>query len=128
MITSILTELTIQSLTNNATYILIPESIKQVIFDIEHNFKSDISLQSLAQKHNIDKFHLAKEFKKYTGSTVVEYIITNRLAYAKELLKYSDLPISEIAFKIGMHNVSHFINLFKFRENMTPLAFRKQWK
>ncbi len=128
VITSILTELTIQSMTNNATYILIPDTIKQVIFDIEHNFKSDISLQSLATKHNLNKFHLAKEFKKYTGTTVVEYIITNRLAYAKELLKYSDLSISEITFKIGMNNISHFINLFKTRENMTPLAFRKQWK
>lgn len=128
VITSILTELTIQSLTNNTTYILIPESIRQVILDIEHNFKSDISLQSLAAKHNMSKFHLSKEFKKYTGSAVGEYIIANRIAYAKELLKYSDLPVGEITYRIGMNNTSHFINLFKAHEAVTPLAFRRQWK
>lgn len=128
IIVSILTELTIQSITNNATYILLPDTIKQVLSDIEHNFKSDISLQSLSEKHNMSKFHLAKEFKKYTGTTITEYIITNRLSYAKELLKYSDFPISEIAYMVGINNVSHFINLFKARENMTPLVFRKSWK
>lgn len=128
VITSILTELTIQSMTNNATHLLLPEPIKQVIIDIEHNFKSDLSLQSLASRHNISKFHLSKEFKKYTGCTVMEYIIANRLAYAKELLKYSDLSVSEITERIGMHNISHFIHLFKAREGMTPLAFRRQWK
>ena len=128
VITSILTELTIQSMTNNATHLLLPEPIKQVIIDIEHNFKSDLSLQSLASRHNISKFHLSKEFKKYTGCTVMEYIIANRLAYAKELLKYSDLSVSEITERIGMHNISHFIHLFKTREGMTPLAFRRQWK
>ena len=119
---------TIQSMTNNATHLLLPEPIKQVIIDIEHNFKSDLSLQSLASRHNISKFHLSKEFKKYTGCTVMEYIIANRLAYAKELLKYSDLSVSEITERIGMHNISHFIHLFKAREGMTPLAFRRQWK
>lgn len=111
---------TIQSMTNNATHLLLPEPIKQVIIDIKHNFKSDLSLQSLASRHNISKFHLSKEFKKYTGCTAMEYIIANRLAYAKELLKYSDLSVSEITERIGMHNISHFIHLFKAREGMTP--------
>jgi len=60
--------------------------------------------------------------------TFTEYLITMRLNYAKELLKYTDESINEITFFCGMNNVSHFINLFKEREGMTPLQYRKQWR
>ena len=62
------------------------------------------------------------------GITVNEYLINARISYAKELLKYTDMPVGEIAFESGMNNVTHFINLFKSREEMTPLAYRKAWR
>lgn len=61
------------------------------------------------------------------GVTVNEYVVLTRIAHAKELLKYSDLSVNEITFEVGMNNVTHFINLFKAREQMTPLAYRKIW-
>ena len=62
------------------------------------------------------------------GITVQDYLINTRITYAKELLKYTNMPVGEIAFACGMHNVSHFINLFKARESMTPLSYRRHWK
>lgn len=50
-----------------------------------------------------------------------------RINHAKEYLKYSDAPIAEIAERVGIDNVSHFIDLFKNRTGLTPLAYRKQW-
>ena len=62
------------------------------------------------------------------GITINEYLILTRISYAKELLKYTSLPVSEITFEVGMNNVTHFINLFKAREGCTPLVYRKRWK
>ena len=59
---------------------------------------------------------------------IYEYQIELRLSYAKELLKYTDLPVNEIAERCGINQASHFINLFKSREHITPLQFRKSWK
>lgn len=128
LITNILSELMVQTITLDAQTIYQPPYIKEVLKDIDKHFKSPLSLDGLALEHGISKFHLSKEFRKYTGTTVNEYIISNRLSYAKELLKYSNIPVNEIAFKIGMNNISHFINLFKARENTTPLAYRKEWQ
>lgn len=128
LITNILTELLVQTITFDAQTIFMPGYIKNVLKDIDQNFKSPLSLDELAGRHGVSKFHLSKEFKKYTGTTVNEYIIANRLSYAKELLKYSNDSVNEIAYKIGMNHVSHFINLFKNRENTTPLAYRKEWQ
>lgn len=128
LINNILTKLMIQTITQNTQTIFIPEYLKKILKEIDQNFKMSLTLDSLATEYGVSKFYLSREFKKYTGITVNEYIITARISFTKELLKYSSQPISEIAFAAGMNNVSHFINLFKAREGITPLAYRKEWR
>lgn len=128
LIVNILTELLIDRVQPVTNEPLLPGWIKTLMKDIEKEFKNDLSLDQLAHKHGLNKFYLSREFKKYIGTTVNEYIILTRISYAKELLKYSDHSVEEITYEIGMHNTSHFINLFKAREGVTPLAFRKEWK
>jgi AraC-like DNA-binding protein len=128
LITDLLTELLFAASTKGASGALIPDSIRKIMQDLERRFNERISLDQLAADNAISKFHLVREFKKYTGFSPNEYLINCRIAYAKKLLKYSDQSISEIAFAVGVDNVSHFINLFKTREQMTPLSFRKQWQ
>jgi YesN/AraC family two-component response regulator len=128
LIINLLSELLIQTSTNEAQTIFIPDYVKSAMKYIDQNFHTTITLDDLEKNIGISKFYLSKEFKKYTGSTIGEYIISNRLSCAKELLKYSDLSIHEITYQSGMNNVSHFINLFKTREGTTPLAFRKAWR
>lgn len=62
------------------------------------------------------------------GIPVNEYLINTRISYAKELLKYTDMSVEEITYETGMNNVTHFINLFKKREAITPLKYRKAWR
>ena len=96
--------------------------------EIDRNFRNRLTLSYFEDKYHLSRFHIAREFKKYMGITLNEYLINARISYAKELLKYTDLQIGEIAFEAGMNNVTHFINLFKSREEMTPLSYRKAWK
>lgn len=128
LITNILTELIIQTSTLNAPVLYTPEYLKSILKYLDQYFTSEISLDYLSETYGISKFHLSKEFKKYTGTTIHEYIITQRISYAKELLKYSEKSINEIAYLTGINYVSHFINLFKSRENVTPLQYRKAWR
>lgn len=128
LINGILTELLLQTATNNADTFLIPDYIKEMTREIDKNFKSDLSLSYFEEFTHRSRYHILKEFKKYIGVTIHEYIITARISYAKELLKYSELAVSEIAYETGMNNVTHFINLFKTREGTTPLAYRKAWR
>ena len=60
--------------------------------------------------------------------TVNEYLITTRITYAKELLKFSDQSVAKIAEICGIPHVSHFISIFKSRKGQTPLAYRKDWR
>lgn len=127
LINHLITELLIQNCTATQKNFFIPSYINEITQDIEKNFRSPLTLDYFSIHYNRNKYHIAKEFKKYIGTTINEYLINVRLSYAKELLKYSCYSINEIAFEIGMNNPSHFINLFKAREHITPLGFRKEW-
>lgn len=107
---------------------LVPEYIKSTMKHIDKHYKEALSLEQLAKLNHVSKFHLSREFKRCYGITIKEYLINSRITYAKEMLKYTDATVGEIAYTCGIDNVSHFINLFKDREEMTPLAYRKKWK
>lgn len=128
LITDLLTEIIFAASTKVSSEVFIPEAISNIMNDLERRFNERISLDQLAAENAISKFHLVREFKKYTGFSPNEYLINCRISHAKRLLKYSEHSVSEIAFAVGIENVSHFINLFKSREQMTPLSFRKQWQ
>ena len=128
LIDGLLTDLLLWTNTGYSTSLLLPDFVKDIAREIDKDFRRHFTLSYFEEKYHRSRFHIAKEFKKYMGSTVNEYLINTRISYAKELLKYTDMPVSEIAFETGMHNVTHFINLFKDREETTPLAYRKAWR
>lgn len=108
--------------------ILIPPGIREAERYINRHFQEPLLLDDLARQLHVSKYHFIREFSRYVGSSPHEYQIELRLSYAKELLKYTDLPVNEIAERCGINQASHFINLFKSREHITPLQFRKSWK
>ena len=125
---TLLTELIVQNTAGNSPQFLLPKYIKSIMKYIDLPFSEELSLDFLAQYQNINKFHLSHEFKKYTGLTLKEYIITTRLSHAKDLLKYTEKTVQEISEECGIFHTSHFINLFKSREGCTPFVYRKEWK
>ncbi len=125
---TLLTHLLLQFSSASETDFRLPPPVKATLQEIERCFRTDISLDLLAERVHMSKYHLAREFKKYTGLSIGESIISARITYAKELLKYTRMPVSEIAYACGMNHISHFIRLFKEREDITPLAYRKEWE
>lgn len=128
LLVELLTELLFSAGNIDASSYLIPEYIRQAMSFLDKHFSEKILLEELAGRFSVSKFHLSREFKKYTGFSPNEYLINARITFAKELLKYSDLPVAEISEKVGIENISHFINLFKDRVDLTPLSFRNKWR
>lgn len=101
----------------------------QRIIDVQHfidaNFKTDITLDSLASDFFISKYYLAHSYKNVTGFTIKQYILLKRIAHAKNQLYYSDNSITNISMDCGFNSQSNFIRIFSKNEGMTPLQFRK---
>jgi AraC-like DNA-binding protein len=127
-LTELLTETLLSVYDLPAAEPFLPDLIASLMQEMNRRFQEKLTLDQLAAQFAVSKYYLAKAFKTYTGLTPNEYIINQRITYAKELLTYSHTPIAEIAAKAGIDNVSHFIALFKQREELTPLAFRRKWQ
>ncbi len=102
----------------------IPQDIRYLMRYMENNYVSPLTLESLADFASISKFHLSKEFKKYTGFSPNDYLISLRINQAKVLLKTTDLPAAKIAHEVGIHDINNFTNLFKKKVGMTPIKYR----
>ncbi|MFP4697825.1 MAG: AraC family transcriptional regulator [Eubacteriales bacterium] len=104
-----------------------PELIRDVNRYIDNHFNEKITLDFLAQKFGVSKYYLIRLFKKYTDFSPIDYLITRRITYAKELLRFTNMSVTEISNAVGIENISHFIKLFKEREELTPLSYKKKW-
>jgi len=107
------------------------ESMQNKLQDIrnymENNFFQKISLDNLAEQFFISKYHLAREYKKYYGATLIHDLNNIRISKAKSLLRFTSKSMDEIATECGFSDAAYFIKVFKTVENITPHAYRKLW-
>jgi AraC family transcriptional regulator len=101
-----------------------PVNIINVVRFIEDNLASHLSLDELAEKADVSKYHFCRFFKKHIGMTPMRYLISRRIARARELLKKEDLPISMIAPSVGFNDMSSFTVQFKRFTGKTPIKYK----
>lgn len=102
--------------------------ITGIISYINANYMNDLSVNEIAAHFYISPFYLCREFKKYTNSTIVQYINKTRIINAQRLLYCSDDNITNISMNTGFSSVSHFGRVFKEVTGFTPTSWRKKEK
>ncbi len=99
--------------------------IKAAVTYIHQNFNKKLSLKQISEAVCFDKFALCKEFKKYTGNTIIEYIHQYRTTKAIEYL-CDGFNVSEAASLCGFENLSFFTKIFKRYTGNNPSYYKKQ--
>lgn len=79
----------------------------------------------LSRHLNKDYSTISKLFSEVRGVTIERFSILHRIEYAKELLCYSQLSTSEIAYRLGYSSPAHLSSQFKQVTGMTPKVFRE---
>lgn len=95
------------------------QSIREIIAFINANYKAEISLETLADKFFISKYHLCRVFKQATGLTVQEYVRRKRLTLALEL-KNDGMTLLEAASVAGFKDYSSFYRYYRKRYKNAP--------
>lgn len=99
------------------------ENIKNYVMS---NLEFDIDVSHITRLFHYNKQYLGRVFKKETGLSIKEYIAKQRLDMARKLIAGSDDTITDIASRVGFHNVTYFNRQFKGRYHMTPTQYRKE--
>lgn len=101
------------------------EVARQIISFIETHFESDLSLDALADHFHYSGHHLNRIFRQQQGMSIKNFILEARLRTARDRLLNTELPIKNIAYSLGFHDVSYFCRFFKQRTRFSPEGFRE---
>lgn len=83
-----------------------------------------LTVKDVSEFISLNPEYFTRLFKKETGYNIKDYIIQCKLTMAKDLLVNSNLPISMVALELGYSNFSHFTQMFKRSEGITPKEYR----
>lgn len=98
--------------------------IRQAMLYTQSHFREDLTVAQIAEVVGYSPNYFSYKFHKETGEHFQVYLQNMRLAFAKNLLEYSGLSITEICLESGFRTLPHFINTFKRRYGNTPDKFR----
>lgn len=101
------------------------EDIVQSQIWLQDNYGKEVKLSEVAERFDMSVRTFNRRFKSATGKSPLQYLQEVRIETAKDLLKTSNLSISEIAFKVGYQDMGHFTGLFKKLLATTPSEYRK---
>lgn len=113
---------------NNETRIgdLDKNFLKTVIVQVEqHVLDTDLSVEKLGKTVGMSRLAFYRKIKSVTGHTPSEFIRIIKLNKASDLLKNTNLTISEIAFKVGFETPSYFTKCFKKIYKVNPSEYQQ---
>ena len=96
----------------------------EIIRYINRHYQENITLDKICAEFSKSRSSVSHAFKKETGQTFREYLISIRLKAAKSLLLYSNLSISEIAYSVGFNDSNYFSNTFKKYFESSPRKYK----
>jgi AraC-like DNA-binding protein len=98
--------------------------IADVFAVIERGVGLPQSLKDVARELGLTPGHLTTVVRRRTGRTVQEWITERRMAEARMLLGGTDLPIAEVARRIGISDAGYFARLFRSNHGISPREWR----
>lgn len=100
-------------------------AVQKILAYISRHYSARITLEQIAKELSFSTGECCRMFKRVTGETIISYLILYRISKSTELLRDTDLSVSQIAYETGFSSTSYFIGKFKAQLGVTPLQFRK---
>ena len=100
--------------------------VQNTLYYLEHEYKNEISIDSLAAEFSVSTDHLISSFKKEMGITPNAYLGRVRMKKAADLLVNGGMTIGDVSAAVGINDPNYFVKLFKKEFGETPTAFRKR--
>ncbi|AZN39918.1 AraC family transcriptional regulator [Paenibacillus albus] len=104
--------------------------VLQAVQYIQHQYMHDFQISELADRLGFNRSYFCSIFKKHMKVSPKQYLMNIRISRACELMKHSDLNISEIARSTGFNDPLYFSKIFKKLRSHSPHVYKSQelWK
>lgn len=93
--------------------------VEQLLKYINRNLSENLSIDQLAERFFLSKYHMMRKFKNETGYTIHNYITSKRLLMARSLISQG-IPVMKAALASGFHNYTTFVRAYKKQFGKAP--------
>ena len=93
---------------------------------VRRHLSEPVTVADVAKHLFRGRSRLSTDFKKETGINLSDFIMSQKIAEAKKLLRYSGKPISAVTLYLGFSSQSHFTRTFKKYTGLTPKEYREK--
>ncbi len=100
--------------------------IAKALQHLHNNPQITWTLEKMAKRVGMSRAAFTKRFKELVGKPMFEYLTMLRIQRAQELLRESNLPLYEVAGRVGYESDLAFTKTFKKHTGTTPTRYRKQ--
>lgn len=101
-------------------------AILRAIEHLKANLRSPLPLDEVARLAGMSKFHFCRQFREIMGTSFRTFLVKERIARAKELLRDPTQPIGNVASAVGFRDATHFGRAFRKFEHVLPSEYRRQ--
>lgn len=102
--------------------------VRDALNYIDFHIREPLSLKLISEQVNVSASYLSTQFKKETGKTLTDYINEKRIHDSLVLLAATELPIQEVAERVGIYDENYYARLFKKYQNQTAGQYRNMMK
>ena len=102
------------------------EKVRNSLVYIDNHYNKPLELNAVAAQSGISMYNFCRLFKEATDNTFVEYLNYIRIRESEKQLLFTEDSIGKIAMDMGFSSLSYFNRVFKKKNGMSPLAYRKQ--
>jgi AraC family transcriptional regulator len=93
---------------------------------VDVHISKGIGISELASLVGLSQFHFIRAFKHSVGLSPYQYVLSERISVAKELLSKRDLSIAEVALAVGFSDPSQLNRVFRKLIGVTPTVYRRE--
>lgn len=104
------------------------ERFNKILKYIEDNYAEKLAIDNLARNANMSTSNFCHLFKKMTCKTLIEYVNNLRINNAENLLRNTDMNISEVAMVVGFNDINYFSRIFKKYKKIAPNTLKNTMK
>ena len=100
--------------------------IREVQDFLQENLHRDVDLSGIAREASLSPYYFSRAFTAYVGVPPYRYLISLRMERAQELLRSSELTVTQICQRVGFNSLSHFTTTFHRYTGTTPTGYRRR--
>jgi AraC-like DNA-binding protein len=101
-----------------------PALLDKALTYIERNLPNPLTNRDISSETGLSRTHFNRLFKAHIGMAPIQYLIAERIKWAKRLLTTTSLSVKQVALTVGYENQLYFSSLFKRRIGASPKAYR----